>query len=271
VRTEFVVVNRLVSAKMNSHFYCTWGFCTIANVMQMNERRRQQLRKKIIRKRKFVLANITQMKMMNTLTSAAIFSLYSSLLQMNIAFDTFIKRKPKRMWMKLRSSDFWDRVVSQMDDEEMLECFRMKRHTFDQLCEILRAHLQPRKTVLQGREPVSVEKKIGVAVYKLASCAEYRVVGNVFGIHKSTVKKCLYDVVNAINRKAKDYICMPNDIEANEIAAQFKEVCKLPQVIGCIDGTHIPILAPADGYRDFINRKGWTSYNMQAVVDNKCR
>jgi len=33
----------------------------------------------------------------------------------------------------------------------------------------------------------------------LASCAEYRVVGNIFGIHKSTVKKCLYKVVNAID------------------------------------------------------------------------
>jgi hypothetical protein len=39
-------------------------------------------------------------------------------------------------------------------------------------------------------------------------------------------------------------------------------------VIGAVDGTHIPILAPTTGYSDFINRKGWTSFNVLAVVDN---
>lgn len=41
----------------------------------------------------------------------------------------------------------------------------------------------------------------------------------------------------------------------------------IPQVIGCIDGTHIPALAPSNGYWDFVNRKGWTSYDLQGVVD----
>nr|CAI5835660.1 unnamed protein product [Callosobruchus analis] len=45
----------------------------------------------------------------------------------------------------------------------------------------------------------------------------------------------------------------------------------LPNFIGAIDGTHIPILPPKDGCRDFINRKGWPSYNVLAVVDNSYR
>ncbi|GLV33321.1 uncharacterized protein CBL_11760, partial [Carabus blaptoides fortunei] len=55
------------------------------------------------------------------------------------------------------------------------------------------------------------------------------------------------------------------------IALKFKEMSNIPQILGCIDGTHIPILPPENGFRDFVNRKGWPSYNCQAVVDHNCQ
>ncbi|EFN77141.1 hypothetical protein EAI_00052, partial [Harpegnathos saltator] len=113
-----------------------------------------------------------------------------------------------------------------------------------------------------------VEKQVAVALYKMASCAEYRVVGNVFGIHKSTVKKCLFRVVNAINDlMMRNYLHMPDLYEASEIAINFEKISCILQIIGCIDSTHIPTLAPSEGYRDFVNSKGWPSYILQAVVD----
>jgi len=42
----------------------------------------------------------------------------------------------------------------------------------------------------------------------------------------------------------------------------------IPQIIGCIDGTYLPITVPEEDYKDFVNRKGWASYNVQAVVDH---
>ncbi|KYQ53661.1 hypothetical protein ALC60_04168 [Trachymyrmex zeteki] len=63
---------------------------------------------------------------------------------------------------------------------------------FMTLCDLIKDELQPKVQILKAREPVSVEKQIAVALYKLASCSEYRVVGNTFGIHKSTVKKCFF-------------------------------------------------------------------------------
>ncbi|XP_071581132.1 uncharacterized protein, partial [Temnothorax nylanderi] len=70
---------------------------------------------------------------------------------------------------------------------------------------------------------------------------------------------------------APDFLRMPNEVEASEIASRFERISHIPQIIGCIDGSHIPILAPSEGYRDYVNRKGWPSFNLQAVVDDKCR
>ena len=37
----------------------------------------------------------------------------------------------------------------------------------------------------------------------------------------------------------------------------------LPNVIGCLDGTQIPITAPADNEADYVNRKPFHSINVQ--------
>ena len=43
----------------------------------------------------------------------------------------------------------------------------------------------------------------------------------------------------------------------------------IPQCIGAIDGTHIPILAPPEYAKDYYNRKGFPSVLMQAVADHR--
>jgi len=64
---------------------------------------------------------------------------------------------------------------------------------------------------------------------------------------------------------------MSNEFKCQMTAQVYKERTHIPQLIGAIDGTHIPILPPADGYRDYINRKGWPSIILQRVVDHTLR
>lgn len=110
-------------------------------------------------------------------------------------------------------------------------------------------------------------KKVAVALYYFASCGEYRLIGNQFGIHKTTVSKIVHQFVNVMSSHViKDVIKFPGQMEALECAKLFEEKCRLPNIIGAIDGTHIPILPPGDGYRDYINRKEWASFILQAVV-----
>lgn len=107
----------------------------------------------------------------------------------------------RRIWQNERSLDFWNRIVNfYCTPKEWIESFRISKASFLELCNLLRSELEPKSQFLESREAISIEKQIAVALYKLASTAEYRVVGNVMGIHKSSVKKCLYKIVKAINK-----------------------------------------------------------------------
>jgi hypothetical protein len=105
----------------------------------------------------------------------------------------------RTLWMKIRSNDWWENIVMKhFQEDEWLKNFRMTKETFFWLCNQLEAKLKPDENCLSTRKPVSVEKQVAITLYFLASCAEYRVVGNAFGVHKSTVCKCVRKVVNAI-------------------------------------------------------------------------
>lgn len=237
----------------------------------LEKNRKNVLSLKIMRRRRKVWYRIYQLFRLKRI----VFMEYVRMFPMANILEMYLNtiHVVRSTWMKQRSNHFWSEIVlCTYTDSDWIESFRMCKKTFNDLCYLLQPALEPKPLLLKSREPLSVEKQVAVALYKLASCAEYRVVGNVFGIHKSTVKKCLFRTVNAINTlMMKDYLQMPNANEASEIALNFERISQIPQIIGCIDGSHIPILAPSEGYRDFVNRKGWPSYVLQAVVDNKCR
>lgn len=114
-------------------------------------------------------------------------------------FDSIQYRR--RIWTKTRSNDFWQRIVRQhFTPFDWLATFRMSEETFIELCDIIRSELEPKPLFLISRQPLSVEKQVAITLYKLASCAEYRVIGDVMGVHKSTVRKCLFRVTKAINK-----------------------------------------------------------------------
>ncbi|XP_061586881.1 uncharacterized protein LOC133451756 [Cololabis saira] len=173
--------------------------------------------------------------------------------------------------MRVRSKDWWERVVlKEFSDEEWKENFRMSRRTFDKLCGLMSCVLKPEDVTV--RAPVPLQMRVAIVLYKLASCSEYRVVANQFGVSKSTVKKFVYifckGMVSSVLQKI---IVVPTAEEASAIARRFEQKFHIPQIIGCIDGTHIPVLPPSEGYKDFVNRKGWPSYVLQAVVDDTYR
>ena len=85
--------------------------------------------------------------------------------------------------------------------------------------------------------------------------------------HTANTHLWVYAVCFAIREQAKQHTKLPDLGEAQEIADRNNRAHHVPQVFGALDGTHVPILPPAAGYQDFVNRKGCPSIILQALVD----
>uniref|UniRef100_A0A3Q2Z7P5 Uncharacterized protein n=1 Tax=Hippocampus comes TaxID=109280 RepID=A0A3Q2Z7P5_HIPCM len=177
----------------------------------------------------------------------------------------------ERTWMKTRSSVWWDRVVNgSFSHSDWIANFRMSKEAFRYVCEKLRPSLSRVTTTM--RKPVSVEKRVAITLWKLATNACYRTIGHLFGVAKNTVCVIVHQTCSAIvSEMSQDLIKWPVGDLMNENVRKFEERWGFPQVLGGIDGTHIPIIRPHDCHTDYYNRKGFYSVIMQAVVDSSYR
>ena len=143
---------------------------------------------------------------------------------------------------------------------------RLTKDTFDILCNELRPNLE--QQVTRFRDPIGVEARVAVTVWKLATNIEYCTIAALFGLGRSTVGEIVLDTCCAIVRHLLPrYVHVPWNEKLREIVNGFQSRWGFPQTVGAIDGTHIPILRPQESASDYYNRKGYYSMLMQAVVD----
>ncbi|XP_071345501.1 uncharacterized protein [Trachinotus anak] len=117
---------------------------------------------------------------------------------------------------------------------------------------------------------IPIEKRVAIAIWKLATGSEYRTISHLFGVGLSTVFNCLQDFCNAVIKVLLPaHITCPDADKLVELATFFNNRWRVPQCVGAIDGSHLPIIAPEEHPRDYYNRKGWHSIILQAVVDGK--
>lgn len=177
----------------------------------------------------------------------------------------FFVPNPRNLWMYSRSTHWWEDVVlSNFGHHDWMENFRMSRDTFQYLCDQLRPQIERKNTRM--RRSVSTERR--VALWVLATPAEYRSVAHLSGLARCTVCVIVNETFRAIVRKLLPmYIRFPSD-GLKVVVSGFKEKLGIPQCAGSIDGSHIPITPPAMNHTDYYNRKGWYSVLVQAVVDH---
>lgn len=98
-------------------------------------------------------------------------------------------------------------------------------------------------------------------------------VGDLSGVHQTTVGKIIAKVSEAIASLYPHFIRFPtSDEEVLYTQASFFKIAKFPRCVGALDCTHVRIKNPGGTRAEtFRNRKGYFSYNVQAVCDaNLC-
>jgi hypothetical protein len=116
------------------------------------------------------------------------------------------------------------------------------------------------------RRAINVEKRVALTLWFLASNADFRTISHLFGVSKSSVSIFRNDVCKAIVKiLLPKYVAFPSESRLKHVVDGFQRR-GFPQCCGAIDGTHIPIEAPAESS---YNRKGWHSIILQATVDHE--
>ncbi|XP_050796256.1 uncharacterized protein LOC127044962 [Gopherus flavomarginatus] len=96
----------------------------------------------------------------------------------------------------------------------------------------------------------------------------YRSVRNQFGVGKSTVGAAVMQVAKAIIKLLLRKVVTLGNVQVIVDGFAAK---RLPNCGEAIGGTHIPFLAPEHQGTQYINRKGYFSMVLQALVDHKGR
>ena len=119
------------------------------------------------------------------------------------------------------------------------------------------------------QEPLQLDHRITIAVYWVASSAEYRTIASLFGVGKSTVHKCIHGVCTAMAENILDkYVQFPADDDLQHAIEIFDNTWGFPNCAGAVDGTHIPIIVPESAHGDYVIKKGWYSIILQVVCDH---
>ena len=175
----------------------------------------------------------------------------------------------RTVWSFSRIQGIVENEYRHFNDRKWLESYRVPKTIFSQLCTFFNSLCG--KTT-QMRKPVPVQVITSMVLKRLGKGLDYREIGDKFGVGASTANEKVNDaMLFLIKIKLHTISRLQERRNLAAIIGGSLEKWNLPQCLGAIDGTHIPIKAPEHCHTDYFNRKCFHSIIVQAVCDSECR
>jgi hypothetical protein len=145
------------------------------------------------------------------------------------------------------------------------------RTTFNRLLSSISTHAVYQSSPQKPQMPIEIQ--VAIVLQRLANLMGYRQLENTFGIGQGSVANFTNRFITAVLDNLRHVISWPRDEEMQQVIEGFAPPelrMRIPNVIGAIDGSHIPISWPRLEYHQrYINRKGFYSIVLMAIVDYK--
>lgn len=114
---------------------------------------------------------------------------------------------------------------------------------------------------------VPLDTKVLVFLSQLRSGSFQWVAGAGCGVSQPTASRIIDGLCRHTLSIAKSVIDFPSSIlEVNKVKQEFYDIARVPNVLGVLDGTHVPIISPAENEPAFVNRKQYHSINCQVIA-----
>lgn len=125
--------------------------------------------------------------------------------------------------------------------------------------------LQQHATLRQ--KVLSRDTKVQCTLSLLGDIDSYKVIAERFSMNKSTLHNVVTDVCHAVIELHKQYIKFPTEQALPTVAKDFDKF-GFPGVVGCLGVSHIEIPTPWEHKEAYVNEKGKTSIQLQAIADS---
>lgn len=151
------------------------------------------------------------------------------------------------------------------DDVDLFARFRFCRANLQKITDLIANDIE-HTTDKNGALNPSLQ--VCLALRYFATGSFQNLVGDSVGVHKSTVCRAVRAVAVSLCRHINTFVRFPSlPVQQNTTRQNFFHIAGFPDVLGCVDGTHIRIKTPTLHEPDYVNRKGYHSINAQIVCD----
>ena len=151
-----------------------------------------------------------------------------------------------------------------------MESFRLTKTLFLEVLEEIKSEFETNE-ISSRTTKIPLCIKLAAVLNFYATGSYQRTIGDVMlhSMDQSMISRSINEITNVLERKlCGKLIKFPNEDEKLQNKRLFFLKSKIPGVIGCVDGTHVDIIAPTENEHLFVDRKGNHSLNVQLVSNS---